>query len=424
MNFIFFWRLAKEKGFDLLVRSLDNIVQKTGGLPGNFFLFGEGDLRGDLFWKFSGTPFFEDCSHLSGEEILEKIEFLSISDEEEQQKIYFFGWQSQQTIRLVLEVSHFSLMPSRFLETFGLSALESLSEWVPVIGFQKGGLIPFIPKELAVPFSHSDEENIEALSNRIVEASEKYSSFSSLVREEGSEWDTLSHESRRIADSYTEERWMKQVRDIFPKDTKKILIASDYTTLLGGIETHVQTIAKTFRQHGYEVEVFGWNLSKGKWTKLLRLLGLPYSFCNITSAWGIRKKIREYKPDAIWLHSVSRFLGPLVVREVNKSGIFSLVTYHDLGLLSPFPSKVESETMIPKSPSLGSFLGVIHSHNPITYLAACCKYFQVSLLRKFLKDIDVHVVPSAFLIPHIRDIWEISEEKIVVLEHFLSGIDF
>lgn len=221
-------------------------------------------------------------------------------------------------------------MPSRFLETFGLAALESLSEGVPVIGFRKGGLIPFIPKDLAISFSSDDTENIEALSNRIVEVSEKYSSFSSLVREEGSEWDTLSHDSMRIADSYTEGRWMDQIRGIFPKDTKKILLASDYTTLLGGIETHVQTIARVLRQHGYEVEIFGWNLSKGRWTKALRLLGLPYSLCNIASALGIRRRIREFRPDVIWLHSVSRFLGPFVIREVIRADAFSVITYHDL----------------------------------------------------------------------------------------------
>lgn len=205
-------------------------------------------------------------------------------------------------------MSHFSLMPSRFLETFGLSALESLSEGVPVIGFQKGGLIPFIRGELAIPFALDDSENTEALPNKIMEVSEKYSSLSVLMGEEESDWDTLSHESRRIADSYTEGRWMRQVREILPSGTKRILLASDYTTLLGGIETHVQTIARTLRKHGYEVEIFGWNLPKGRWTKLLRLAGLVYSLCNISSAWGIRKKIREYKPDVIWLHSVSRFL--------------------------------------------------------------------------------------------------------------------
>ena len=216
-------------------------------------------------------------------------------------------------------------MPSRFLETFGLSALESLSEGVPVIGFRKGGLIPFISQELSVPFSASDRENIEALSDKIVEVSEKYSSFSSLMGEKESDWDTLSHESRRIADSYTEGRWMRQVRELLPENTKKILLASDYTTLFGGIETHVQTIARTLRQHGYEVEIFGWNLPKGRFSKVFRLGGLVYSLCNISSAWNIRRKIREFKPDVIWLHSVSRFLGPLVVREVNQSGIFSMI---------------------------------------------------------------------------------------------------
>jgi len=153
-------------------------------------------------------------------------------------------------------------MPSRFLETFGLAALESLSEGVPVIGFQKGGLIPFISKELIISFSENDNENTKALANKIVEISEKYSSFSALMEEEKSDWEILSHESRRIADGYTEGRWIRQIQDILPNGTKKILLASDYTTLLGGIETHVQTIARALRQQGYEVEIFGWDITK------------------------------------------------------------------------------------------------------------------------------------------------------------------
>lgn len=116
---------------------------------------------------------------------------------------------------------------------------------------------------------------------------------------------------------------------------------------------------------------------------------------------------------------MSRFLGPLVVHEVNRSHTFSLVTYHDLGLWSPFPSKVESEEMIPKTGSLGSFLQVIASKNPLVYLAAYVKYFQIFVLRKLLKDIDIHIVPSAFLLRYVRDIGEVPTERAVVLEHFL-----
>lgn len=236
---------------------------------------------------------------------------------------------------------------------------------------------------------------------------------------DASKWSLLSHESRRIADAYTEGRWMEQVREILPEGTRKILIASDYVTLLGGIEIHVQTIARVLRAHGYEVEIFGWDIGKSRWTRILRLLGLVYSFCNIPSALRMRNRIQLFKPDAIWLHSVSRFLGPLVVREVTTSGVFSLVTYHDLGIFSPFPSRVEREDMIPRHPGLLAFVSVLSSANPFVYLATYCKYLQIALLRQLFVRIDIHFVPSMFLVRHVRDIIKIPNERIVVLEHFL-----
>lgn len=117
-----------------------------------------------LFDVFEKTSLIEDCSALGREEIEERIESFEGA---EVRKIYFFSWQSQDIIREVLGASHFSLMPSRFLETFGLSALESLSEGVPVIAFRKGGLVPFVHEKLAVPFSGDDDEDVRALSERI-----------------------------------------------------------------------------------------------------------------------------------------------------------------------------------------------------------------------------------------------------------------
>lgn len=46
--------------------------------------------------------------------------------------------------------SHYALMPSRFLETFGLSALEALSTGVPVIGQAIGGMTSFVHPDLDV----------------------------------------------------------------------------------------------------------------------------------------------------------------------------------------------------------------------------------------------------------------------------------
>ncbi len=418
MNFIYFWRLAREKGFDLMVHALSSIVERTGELPGNIFVFWEGYLKEMFFEWFGALSLLQDCSHYSQEQLSELLENLSSAPMDDEPQIYFFGWQSQCIIRDMLRISHFSLMPSRFLETFGLSALESLSEGVPVLGFQKWGLVPFIQDGLSIPFADNDQDNIEAIAEKIQEVGFTYEMDDSMEHDE-SAWSILSHESRRIADQYTEGRWMRQIQSILPENTKKILIASDYTTLLWGIETHVQTIARVLRAHGYEVEIFGWDIPKGRWTKVLRLLGLVYSFCNITSAMGIRTKIRTFQPEAIWFHSVSRFLGPLVVREVTRADVFSLVTYHDLGLFAPFPSRVENTDMIPGNPSLTAFLSTVDSMNPLRYLAVYCKYFQVSLLRNLLRDINIHIVPSSFLKHSLHDVMKIPEEKTVVLEHFL-----
>ena len=260
-----------------------------------------------LFESFGTHSCFQNCSLYSGEQLSEVVSNLSSIQMDDEPKIYFFGWQSQSVIRDVLNISHFSLMPSRFLETFGLSALESLSEGVPVIGFQKGGLVPFIPNSLAIPLRDNDRENIQAIADKMQEVGDVYEMDDALEYEE-SAWSLLSHESRRIADTYTQERWINHIQEVLPEGTKKILLATDYTTILGGIETHVQTIARVLRAHGYEVEIFGWDIPKSRWTRVLRLLGLVYSFCNISSAFSLRKKIQRFEPDAIWLHSVSRFL--------------------------------------------------------------------------------------------------------------------
>ncbi len=47
-------------------------------------------------------------------------------------------------------------MPSRFVETFGYSALEALSVGTPVIGPRVGGLEQFIPEELAIDVFSDD----------------------------------------------------------------------------------------------------------------------------------------------------------------------------------------------------------------------------------------------------------------------------
>jgi len=114
--------------------------------------------------------------------------------------------------------------------------------------------VPFILDELALPFFHDNDENIDTLTRKILEVSEKYA--------DEAIWKQLSYKAKWIAEKYTSERWMEQVRAFLPERTRKILLVTDYTTTLGGIETHVQNIAALLEQHGYKVQTFGWDVGR------------------------------------------------------------------------------------------------------------------------------------------------------------------
>ena len=53
------------------------------------------------------------------------------------ENVAFHGWTDQKAIMQKLSEVDYCLMPSRVIETFGLSALEALRQGVPVIGFKK-----------------------------------------------------------------------------------------------------------------------------------------------------------------------------------------------------------------------------------------------------------------------------------------------
>lgn len=75
----------------------------------------------------------------------------------------------------------------------------------------------------------------------------------------------------------------------------------------------------------------------------------------------LRKELERYRPDTLWLHSVLRYHGPWVLREIQKyaqkypeSKIY--LSHHDVGLIAAFPQSVTLESEIPRDASLLSFL--------------------------------------------------------------------
>ena len=68
----------------------------------------------------------------------------------EKSEIKIYGHIDKTKIHQVLDITDLVLMPSLFLETFGLVALETLSRGVAVCGFARGGLTEFIHPTLAL----------------------------------------------------------------------------------------------------------------------------------------------------------------------------------------------------------------------------------------------------------------------------------
>ncbi len=63
----------------------------------------------------------------------------------------------------------FVMMPSHFIETFGLSALDFAQFGIATIGFQKGGLRQFVSDELDIYQSDGDtlQEKMNNLMDRV-----------------------------------------------------------------------------------------------------------------------------------------------------------------------------------------------------------------------------------------------------------------
>lgn len=166
-------------------------------------IFGDGPLRVEL------------------EHLLPSLPFVS-----------YEGFQPKETIIPVRKTMDMTLMPSLFLETFGLSALESLQLGVPVVGFAKGGLTPFIFPEYRL------EENtsfVEQMSSLIQRASAKA-------------LPERKQEAIALAATYAVEQWLKNFYATLDKPSGTILLVSDYICPLGGVESYLMNVKNILEQ--------------------------------------------------------------------------------------------------------------------------------------------------------------------------------
>jgi glycosyltransferase involved in cell wall biosynthesis len=330
--FIYFGRLAPEKGFDALMQFFEENKETNDC----FWIFGDGELK---------------QSFLENPEVQNHQEKSKIQAKDFTQKgIHFFGRRKPSELKPFIENADYSLMLSRVLETFGLSAQESLLLGTPVL-------------------------KLPSLKNKLKGLKKEKNTSTSLL--------------------LAKDEWMKRLKSKLPSG-KKILLITDFSKSIGGTEAYVDFLSSALKKEGYTVKTFSSSIASPK-------EGMKKAIHNPKAAKEVQALIEYLKPDIICCHSILRFMGPSVLKSINKSSAFKMITYHDWGFYAAFPSKLDSEKALPKSLSFKDYLASMNSFSAAEKLKGILKYFLlIKPIQKELIHFDLHCFPSEYMRPHLK----------------------
>ncbi len=380
---LYFGRMDDEKGFWLILEMLNMFVQKYWQIPFSFYVFGK--------WKY-----VKDLMDLG----------------QKHPAIHFFGRQPLEVIKKYQYNCHFCLVPSTCLETFGLSALNSLSMWIPVIGFAKWWLTQFVDPKF-------DLSQI----GWIDEAHKLFNLVESIVRDFNAgnlDLEKQKTKALNLAKQYTEKKWIEQAKQLFGKP-KRILLVSDFKSKLGWIETYIHDVANILNDEWYEVKIYGKKIPNWFIWNLARKFGLVLALRNFVDAIRLKKIARKFMPKIIRYHSTLRRLGRYPVKLLSSHKSKKFVMYHDLWYFHPFPSQVTEEKQVQTPLNLKTFIKSANTKNPIKIVAIFFKYISVSLLSKQLKKTaDLHLVPSNFMEKIVTDSFDVNPKKVQTFSHFIQ----
>ncbi|MDQ1343291.1 MAG: hypothetical protein QG650_10 [Patescibacteria group bacterium] len=387
-SFVFFGRLVSEKGFHLLFPFFDAVIEKKRA---KMAVFGDGELKTEFLSHFSGRAGFFDFRSLADSQCALRFRNLP------QGSVAYFGRRNFSAIGETLPTCDVSLMPSTFLETFGLSALESLSYGVPVAGFSKGGIVPFLLDErLRLPESGGFVEALESLAD--------------LPDSAIADW---KGDCARIATEYSRDAFRNRLRSLLPEGAAKILLVTDFTGNIGGIETYVANLAATLAGFGYEVRTVG--KEGGFVTKFDKAFSTLAAFANFRAGNELRTVLKEFSPDVVWCHSVLRRYGARGIDPVFEVPAFRIMTYHDLGYFAPFAAACRSDADVPHP---GFFPLVRCARGIVRKAFAILKYLKLRDIFARLSRFDLHLVPSDFMIPFVRERFP-EGSPVVTLPHYV-----
>jgi glycosyltransferase involved in cell wall biosynthesis len=360
MNFAYFGRLEHEKGFDYFLELAKTSVKQKQGH--NFIIFGEGSLK-QQFLFLRNTKQFLDLSKNPNQLIF---------NTETQNQIIYLGKQDLSSVIQPILTKHidFTIIPSRMLETFGLTALESLATYTDVITSKQPALEQFNNLNQYISFDLDQDLNLLKLAkksdkNKITETLQKYS----------------------------KQNWINKIKEHIPEKCQKILIVSDFKDKLGGAEIHLHQTIQTLKQVGYTIELYSTN-------KKPSMINQLFAIFNIIENKKFKQTLNLFNPDLIWFHSLQRYFGPLITKSALNHSAKKFITIHDFGLFTEYPSQLTSINQIGNKNTL----------------AGTAKHYLIQKpLLKSINRFDKLFVPSKFLTETLKPHLNITP---TTLEHF------
>ena len=355
--FIFAWRLTVEKWFDIVLWLCEDIVWTTLEESIHLHIFGSWSLQNNI-------------PHYSF--------------------ITYHWFQTKDVVMQTRKKCHYCLVPSRFLETFGLTALDSISLWVPVVWYKKWWLAQFGEGVIQIPENEKLYKHIKSIINSKSEA----------------EYSILSKKCIWIAKEYSWQNRKNQFETSLwrPIQWSKIMLVSDYTNNIGGIESYIQIVSNKLKEFGAKHVSIVWaDVWNATVMRYILLLFSPYNFIIKNR---LKKLIKNTNYDLIWRHSVQRFVWPAPIRFVSKkTHSLQWIMTHDFGLYHPFPSQVYSEDQLIDS---NSFLQRMEAgykcfgssllYKILRSVPLFLKYLSSKKIKKELaKNIDTFLVPSVYM---------------------------
>ena len=181
IKFMFWWRLTDEKWFDLIIKRIEKYKSSQTINDIHIDIFGDGVYSSELQNLIA----------------VNKI-----------QTVKYHWRQPKATITKYISETDYALMPSRFIETFGLSALESCENGKPLIGFRKWGLSQFILPELDIDKYHSDNWEFWQFEKCMLDI---VNNFDINI------YTSQSHTSSRISKNFTQKKRLQNLENIISK---------------------------------------------------------------------------------------------------------------------------------------------------------------------------------------------------------------